>query len=143
MFLFSGAEVLLFKDEEDPKCFTRTGRDFTCFFETADNLTYDLVYTSDRYVVHSKSIIFCIQKPQYQYSCFPLCQPSLHREKMCVQRPEEGTFLHICAFTSGDVYMYVPIEFRVVEHKTNTTLYDMAVSLEDNCKTFTLFEYHV
>ncbi|TNN44195.1 hypothetical protein EYF80_045612 [Liparis tanakae] len=37
-------DVLLLKDEQDPKCFTRTERDFTCFFETADNRTYDLLY---------------------------------------------------------------------------------------------------
>lgn len=41
MFVIYGAEVLLLKDEEDPKCFTRTGEDFTCFFEAADSRTYD------------------------------------------------------------------------------------------------------
>lgn len=54
-----GADVLLLKDEQDPKCFTRTGEDFTCFFETADNRTYDLLYKVEGYVIHSKSIVFC------------------------------------------------------------------------------------
>lgn len=51
MFVISGADVLLLKDEKDPKCFTRTEQDFTCFFETADNRTYDLLYTVFRYVL--------------------------------------------------------------------------------------------
>lgn len=38
------ADLLLLKDEEDLKCFTRTQHDFTCFFETSDNRTYDLLY---------------------------------------------------------------------------------------------------
>ncbi|CAB1437509.1 unnamed protein product [Pleuronectes platessa] len=41
----SREDVLLLKDEQDPKCFTRTGLDFTCFFEAADNRTYDLLYS--------------------------------------------------------------------------------------------------
>lgn len=60
MFVISGADVLLLKDEQDPKCFTRTEEDFTCFFETADNGTYDLLYSFDRYVINSKSILFYI-----------------------------------------------------------------------------------
>ncbi|XP_040896503.1 thrombopoietin receptor isoform X2 [Toxotes jaculatrix] len=45
----SREEVFLLKDEEDPKCFTRTGEDFTCFFETADNRTYNLLYVLERF----------------------------------------------------------------------------------------------
>lgn len=50
MFVTFGADVLLLKDEPDPKCFTRTEEDFTCFFETADNRTYDLLYNVNGYV---------------------------------------------------------------------------------------------
>ncbi|KAG7242323.1 hypothetical protein INR49_023999 [Caranx melampygus] len=105
MLVISGADILLLKDEKDPKCFTRTGEDFTCFFETADNLTYDLLYTSGR-----------LQ----------------HREKMSIQRPEEGTFLHIYSFPSSDVFMYEPVTLEVVEHNTNTTLYYKTVYVEEH-----------
>ncbi|XP_071342513.1 thrombopoietin receptor isoform X2 [Trachinotus anak] len=97
-------DVLLLKDEKDPKCFTRTGWDFTCFFETADNRTYDLLYTLDG----------------------PL------KESRCVQRPEEGMFLHICVFPSEDVYMYEQTQLEVVEHSTNTRVYRRNVSVEDH-----------
>ena len=50
LFVISGADVLLLKDEENPKCFTRTEEDFTCFFETMDNTTYDLLYELETYV---------------------------------------------------------------------------------------------
>lgn len=43
------ADRLLLKDEENLKCFTRTQRDFTCFFETPDNGTYDLFYRVSGY----------------------------------------------------------------------------------------------
>lgn len=48
--VISGADVLLLKDEQNPKCFTRTQYDFTCFFETSDNRTFDLFYRVARYV---------------------------------------------------------------------------------------------
>uniref|UniRef100_A0A3B4GLP1 MPL proto-oncogene, thrombopoietin receptor n=1 Tax=Pundamilia nyererei TaxID=303518 RepID=A0A3B4GLP1_9CICH len=38
-------DVLFLKDEPNPKCFSRTTLDFTCFFETADNRTYNLFYS--------------------------------------------------------------------------------------------------
>uniref|UniRef100_A0A3B4WD05 MPL proto-oncogene, thrombopoietin receptor n=1 Tax=Seriola lalandi dorsalis TaxID=1841481 RepID=A0A3B4WD05_SERLL len=89
---------------KDPKCFTRTGGDFTCFFETADNRTYDLLYTAE----------------------------SLPGEKRCVQRPEEGTYFHICSFPSGEVFLYTETQFEVVEHNTTTTLYNQTVYVEDH-----------
>lgn len=61
MFVTSVADVLLLKDEQDPKCFTRTQEDFTCFFETADNRTYDFLYVFDRYVRHSDFIVCYIK----------------------------------------------------------------------------------
>uniref|UniRef100_A0A3B4WGU6 MPL proto-oncogene, thrombopoietin receptor n=1 Tax=Seriola lalandi dorsalis TaxID=1841481 RepID=A0A3B4WGU6_SERLL len=96
--------VWLLKDKKDPKCFTRTGGDFTCFFETADNRTYDLLYTAE----------------------------SLPGEKRCVQRPEEGTYFHICSFPSGEVFLYTETQFEVVEHNTTTTLYNQTVYVEDH-----------
>lgn len=57
-FFFSrfhfATDVSLFKDEPNPKCFTRTQNDFTCFFQTPDNKTYDFFYTVERQVVHKK-----------------------------------------------------------------------------------------
>lgn len=44
------ADLWLLKDEESLKCFTRTQYDFTCFFETSDNRTYDLFYDVNGYV---------------------------------------------------------------------------------------------
>uniref|UniRef100_A0A3Q4HV14 MPL proto-oncogene, thrombopoietin receptor n=1 Tax=Neolamprologus brichardi TaxID=32507 RepID=A0A3Q4HV14_NEOBR len=45
MSLVSASDVLFLKDEPNPKCFSRTTFDFTCFFETADNRTYNLFYS--------------------------------------------------------------------------------------------------
>lgn len=101
--------VLLLRDEQDPKCFSRTAFDFTCFFETADNnRTYDFIYK-----VESKSW--------------------RERTKMFVQETEEGTFLHIFSFPASEVSLYVNTHLEVVEHNTNTSLYKRDVSVEDHC----------
>ncbi|XP_028442445.1 LOW QUALITY PROTEIN: thrombopoietin receptor [Perca flavescens] len=100
----SREDVLLLKDELEPKCFTRTEKDFTCFFETADNGTYDLLYSFGR------------EK---------MCE-------MSVQGTEEGTFLHICSFPESDVFSFVAIPLEVVEAKTNTIFYSRTVSVEDH-----------
>ena len=47
IFVGFWADVLLLKDEADPKCFSRTEYDLTCFFETPDNKTYDFFYKTD------------------------------------------------------------------------------------------------
>uniref|UniRef100_A0A3Q3MCW4 MPL proto-oncogene, thrombopoietin receptor n=1 Tax=Labrus bergylta TaxID=56723 RepID=A0A3Q3MCW4_9LABR len=110
------ADVLLLKDEQDPKCFTRTEQDFTCFFETADNdMTYDLLYRIEGYI-----------KPNdLQRTC-----------EMSVQRTdEEETVLHICSFPEMDVFVYVATHLEVVERDTNTSLSDASpfnVSLHQN-----------
>ncbi|KAG7272150.1 hypothetical protein CRUP_010219, partial [Coryphaenoides rupestris] len=96
-------DVLLFKDEIDPKCFSRTEYDFTCFFETADNKTYDFFYKTDE-----------------EKRC-----------DVSVQRTFEGSFLHICIFPPEDIYMFVLTHLRVVEAGTNATLYTRSVSVED------------
>uniref|UniRef100_A0A3Q3K841 Fibronectin type-III domain-containing protein n=1 Tax=Monopterus albus TaxID=43700 RepID=A0A3Q3K841_MONAL len=100
----SREDVLLFKDEQDPKCFTRTEQDFTCFFETADNRTYDLLY-----------------KVYKEERCH-----------MAVQTTEEGTFLHICSFPYTDVFVYVETLLEVVECKTNISIYKRTVFVEDH-----------
>ncbi|KAK5869596.1 hypothetical protein PBY51_024301 [Eleginops maclovinus] len=100
----SREDVLLLKDEQDPKCFTRTEQDFTCFFETADNRSYDLVYT----VYRAK------------------------RCEMSVQKVEVATFLHICSFPESDVLSFVETRLEVVERDTNTSLYRRTVSMEDH-----------
>ncbi|GAA6221332.1 thrombopoietin receptor isoform X2 [Lates japonicus] len=102
----SREEVLLLKEEEDPKCFTRTGDDFTCFFETADNRTYDWKVN-----IHPSLPIRC---------------------DISVQSPEEGTFLHICSFPETEVYLFVDIHVEIVEHNANTTLYNRIVNMEDH-----------
>uniref|UniRef100_A0A8C4HNY2 MPL proto-oncogene, thrombopoietin receptor n=1 Tax=Dicentrarchus labrax TaxID=13489 RepID=A0A8C4HNY2_DICLA len=109
--LLSREDIMLLKNEPDPKCFTRTDKDFTCFFETADNRTYDLFYTSFT-----------------EKTC-----------SMSVQRTEEGTFLHICPFPSSDVFLYVTTHLKVVERNTNIILYERNVSVEDNFLLYPLF----
>ncbi|XP_033476727.2 thrombopoietin receptor isoform X1 [Epinephelus lanceolatus] len=103
----SREDVFLLKDEPDPKCFTRTEEDFTCFFENADNRTYDLLYKIS----------------------------GRHGEKRCemsVQRNEEGTFLHICSFPKTDVLSFVETHLEVVERSTSISLYSRDVSVEDH-----------
>ncbi|XP_035504680.2 thrombopoietin receptor [Scophthalmus maximus] len=103
----SRKDVLRLKEEQDPKCFTRTGRDFTCFFEAADNRTYDLLYKVS----------------------------SMPRENRCdvsVLRPEEDIFLHVCSFPSTDVLLFVEMHLEVVEHDTNASVCRRTVSVEDH-----------
>lgn len=61
MFVIFGTDVLVLKDEDNPKCFTRTQYDFTCFFETSDNRTYDLFYMVSRYVSKYIYSVLCVQ----------------------------------------------------------------------------------
>ncbi|KAE8293928.1 Thrombopoietin receptor [Larimichthys crocea] len=102
----SKEDVLLLKDEQNPKCFSRTEEDFTCFFETSDNSTYDLFYrVGDR------------------------------QEKRCelsVQRTEEDTFLHICSFSRHDIFLFVETYLEVVKRNTNTSLYKRQVHVENH-----------
>ncbi|XP_056270623.1 thrombopoietin receptor isoform X2 [Pseudoliparis swirei] len=108
-------DVLLLKDEQDPKCFTRTEQDFTCFFETADNRTYDLLYKFESL-------------------------PGEKRCEMSVQTTEVGNSLHICSFPGCDVFSFVEIHLEVVERNTNTntntnttnSLYSRTVCVEEH-----------
>ncbi|CAN9500682.1 unnamed protein product [Ophioblennius macclurei] len=104
----SEEDVLLLKDEQDPKCFTRTQEDFTCFFEDPENKTYDLLYTLGR----------------------SLGQPK--KCEMSTQRTKKTTFLHICSFPDSDVLLYVDIRLKVVEHATNKILHVRTVTVEDH-----------
>ncbi|KAG7513832.1 thrombopoietin receptor [Solea senegalensis] len=104
----SKQDVLLLKEEQDPKCFTRTGVDFTCFFESEDNRTYDLLYK------------------------FNSMQRERRRGDMTVQRSEEGTFLHIYSFPAVDVLLFLETQLDVVLHSTNVSLCSRTVSVEDH-----------
>uniref|UniRef100_A0A8C2XRJ1 MPL proto-oncogene, thrombopoietin receptor n=1 Tax=Cyclopterus lumpus TaxID=8103 RepID=A0A8C2XRJ1_CYCLU len=117
IFVISGADVLLLKDEQDPKCFTRTEQDFTCFFETVDNRTYDLLYNL----------------------------PGEKRCEMSVQTTEVGNSLHICSFPGSDVFSFVEIHLEVVERNTNTSLYSRTVCVEEHFlldPPFSVFLHH-
>ncbi|XP_072245162.1 thrombopoietin receptor [Leuresthes tenuis] len=102
----SKEEVLLLKDEENPKCFTRTEEDFICFFETMDNTTYDFLYELEN-------------------------KPSKKCE-MSVQRTEEGAFLHICSFPSQDVRLFTDTNIEVLERTNNTSVFKRTVCVEDH-----------
>nr|XP_046246833.1 thrombopoietin receptor isoform X2 [Scatophagus argus] len=108
----SREDVLVLKDEQSPKCFTRSEHDFTCFFETTHNKTYNLFYKLE-------------SDPE-------------KRCELSVERTEEGTFLHICSFPDSDVLFFIDIHLKVVEGNGNT-LYERTVCVEDNCLLDPLF----
>ncbi|XP_054459285.1 thrombopoietin receptor isoform X2 [Anoplopoma fimbria] len=54
------------------------------------------------------------------------------RCEMSVQRTEVGTLLHICSFPGSDVLLFVETHLKLVEHNTNTILYNRTVSVEDH-----------
>ncbi|XP_006804080.2 thrombopoietin receptor [Neolamprologus brichardi] len=99
----SEEDVLFLKDEPNPKCFSRTTFDFTCFFETADNRTYNLFYS--------------INSPA-------------QRCELSVQRTEKGTLLHICSFP--EVMWFVDYILTVTESFTNATIYTRTVFMSDH-----------
>nr|AAR25685.1 class I helical cytokine receptor number 22 [Tetraodon nigroviridis] len=100
----SEEDLLLFKDDEFLKCFTSTQFDFTCFFETSDNRTYDL---------------------SYNVNGTEMCE-------LFVRKTDEGTLLHICSFPEVDVHLFVEIHLEVGERGTNTSLYNRTVCVEDH-----------
>ncbi|XP_028258950.1 thrombopoietin receptor [Parambassis ranga] len=102
----SRQDVQLLKNEQDPKCFSRTQKDLTCFIETADNRTYDFLYST----------------------------PEQQQKKRCevsVRRTEEGKFFHVCSFPDSDVFLFVDTHIEVVENATNKTIHRRAVCVED------------
>lgn len=81
-------DVLLLKHVQDPKCFSRTEMDFTCFFETSDNGTYDLFYSlDDKYVT------------QCPYKIDPSVRKLWIRNITCGMWPVDPTFILCCIFT--------------------------------------------
>ncbi|XP_005457175.1 thrombopoietin receptor isoform X1 [Oreochromis niloticus] len=99
----SEEDVLFLKDEPNPKCFSRTTEDFTCFFETADNRTYNLFYSID--------------------------SPA-QRCELSVQRTEKGTLLHICYFPNA--MWFVDYIFTVTESFTNATIYTRTLFMNNH-----------
>uniref|UniRef100_A0A3Q2Q578 MPL proto-oncogene, thrombopoietin receptor n=1 Tax=Fundulus heteroclitus TaxID=8078 RepID=A0A3Q2Q578_FUNHE len=102
----SRLDILLISDDEKPNCFTRTRRDFTCFFETPDNRTRDFHYTINR----------------KEKEC-----------KMSIHGTENGTFLHVCSFPPADVTLYTETKIKVVDRTNNTNFYARTVIMEDLC----------
>lgn len=98
---------MLIGDTVNPKCFTRTRMDFTCFFETKDNGTYDFLYSSEG-------------------------GPS-KKCKMSIHGTENGTFLHVCSFPRTAIFLYCETEVEVVDRTKNSRLYNRTVFVEDLC----------
>ncbi|KAM9831659.1 LOW QUALITY PROTEIN: thrombopoietin receptor [Neosynchiropus ocellatus] len=105
--LLSRQDRLLLKDQDNPKCFTRTEDDFTCFVETEDNGTYHVFYS-----FHGAS--------------------AMKRCETSSWRTEDLTFLHVCSFPASDVHSFVDVHLKVVESKVNRTVYSRTVSVEDH-----------
>ncbi|MED6267458.1 hypothetical protein CHARACLAT_012472 [Characodon lateralis] len=103
----SKQDVLLIKDTENPKCFTRTLKDFTCFFETTENRTYDFLYKYER--------------------------GSTKKCEMPIYGTDNGTFLHVCFFPRMHIFLFTETEIEVVDRTKNTSLYKRTVSVEDLC----------
>uniref|UniRef100_A0A4W5K6M0 MPL proto-oncogene, thrombopoietin receptor n=1 Tax=Hucho hucho TaxID=62062 RepID=A0A4W5K6M0_9TELE len=103
----SKKDVFLLAGDADPKCFTRTQYDFTCFWETPGNTTYDFFYRND-----------------YEEK---RCKLTLQR----TEEEEEGKVLNVCFFPHSDVFLFTPTHIRVVESSSNYTLFTRTISIED------------
>ncbi|XP_041694571.2 thrombopoietin receptor [Coregonus clupeaformis] len=104
----SKKDVLLLAGDADPKCFTRTQYDFTCFWETPGNTAYDFFYRNDDGEKEKR------------------CKLTLQRTE-----EEEGKVLHVCFFPRSDVFLFTLTHIRVVESSSNYTLYRRTISVED------------
>ncbi|XP_066548163.1 thrombopoietin receptor isoform X2 [Amia ocellicauda] len=110
--------IALVADDENPKCFTQTEEDFTCFWEDNSNSSYKFYYKIDE----------------------------LETEKECVvsqRRTDRGSTLHLCSFPEQHVFLYVQTYIRVVDSSTNATAYSREVNVEnqillDQLKTISL-----
>ncbi|KAI2663615.1 Thrombopoietin receptor [Labeo rohita] len=102
----SKQDVALLSMDKNPKCFTKTLEDFTCFWEAAVGKSYDFLYKIDESSAETR----CDVKQQTY---------------------EEKTVLHICKFPSSDVFMYVEMQLRVIDRGTDATIYNRTVSVED------------
>lgn len=104
VFHLTQKDVLLLEADENPKCFTRTQYDFTCFWEETSNKSYSFFYKHD------------------------------DKEKRCnltLQRKHKGTVLHVCYFPPSEVFLFTLTHIRVTDPSTNTTVYTRTVSVED------------
>ncbi|XP_010870641.1 thrombopoietin receptor isoform X2 [Esox lucius] len=114
----SKEDVSLLADDEDPKCFTKTQYDFTCFWETTGKTSFDFFYRNND------------QKKEKR------CNVTVQRtgeeeEGEEVEEEEKKTVLHICFFPPSDVILYILTHIRVVERSSNHTLHSRNVSIED------------
>nr|XP_046158003.1 thrombopoietin receptor-like isoform X1 [Oncorhynchus gorbuscha] len=111
----SKKDVLLLAGDTDPKCFTRTQYDFTCFWETPGNTAYDFFYRNDNEEKEKR------------------CKLTLQRTEKGEEEEEEeeGKVLHICFFPCSDVFLFTLTHIRVVESSSNYTLFTRTISIED------------
>ncbi|KAJ7986270.1 hypothetical protein DPEC_G00338200 [Dallia pectoralis] len=113
----SEEDVSLLAGDTDLKCFTKTQYDFTCFWETTGNTSYDFFYRNDN---------------QEEKQCHLTVQRTSGEEEGEEANDEEKkTVLHVCFFPLSDVYLYILTYIRVVERGSNRTLYSRSVSIED------------
>ncbi|XP_076134713.1 thrombopoietin receptor isoform X1 [Alosa pseudoharengus] len=103
----SEKELQLLALENDPKCFTRTDYDFTCFWEARDGHSYNFSYAIDD-VSETKS------------QC-----------NLTQWTTASGTVLHICSFPRSHVLLYIPITIKVVDALTNTTVFQREISIDE------------
>ncbi|XP_071202417.1 thrombopoietin receptor-like isoform X5 [Salvelinus alpinus] len=108
----SKKDVLLLAGDADPKCFTRTQYDFTCFWETPGNTAYDFFYRNDNEEKEKR------------------CKLTFQRTEKG-EEEEEGKVLHICLFPCSDVFLFTLTHIRVVESSSNYTLFTRTISVED------------
>ncbi|XP_029563895.1 thrombopoietin receptor isoform X2 [Salmo trutta] len=105
----SKKDVLLLAGDADPKCFTRTQYDFTCFWEAPGNTAYDFFYRNDNEEKEKR------------------CKLTLQR----TEKGEEEKVLHVCFFPCSDVFLFTLTHIRVVESSSNYTLFTRTISVED------------
>ncbi|KAJ8392527.1 hypothetical protein AAFF_G00074050 [Aldrovandia affinis] len=100
----SKKDIVLLAADEDPKCFTRTQYDLTCFWEVSDEKSYNFFYSTG------------------------------NGEKLCIltqQKIDNTTILHVCSFPASDVYLFTLTYISVVETSTNSIIYCRNISVED------------
>ncbi|XP_062411450.1 thrombopoietin receptor isoform X2 [Sardina pilchardus] len=102
----SEKELQLLASENDPKCFTRTDYDFTCFWEARSGHSYIFSYVDE----DSESKSQC---------------------NLTQRTTSRGTVLHICSFPPSHVFLYIPIAITVVDALTNTTVFQREVNIEE------------
>ncbi|XP_023650165.1 thrombopoietin receptor [Paramormyrops kingsleyae] len=100
----SEKDISLLEADKNPKCFTRTLEDFTCFWEVSDDTSYDFFYKTD----------------EQETTC-----------NLTRQKAGGGRSLQVCSLPASDVFLYAVTDIRVVERSTNRTVLNRSVSVED------------